>query len=303
MLLAVKSITVPDGRRPLRDLTPLIESIRERGLLQPIVVTKDMRLIAGLHRLEAYRAMGASVIPAQVIDVDEIDARLAEIDENLIRNELTVLERAEALKRRKELYEQRYPVTRNGGPRPGAGRGADRRRESDRQLDDLKKPPAFTEATAALLGCSRNKIERDIRIANRLTAEAKAEIRGTTLQDNQEALLTVVETTEPARQLEIVRSRLTKVEAVDLVTKPGSIGKKRTGKRSPHREKPRVEEVVSALTNARTAWNAMTAEWRDTNRTDMVFAVQAKAEVADHITEAIKALLRIVEQCEKTEAA
>ena len=42
-------------------------------------------------------------IPAHVVTLDEIEAELAEIDENLIRNELTVLQRGEQLVRRKEL--------------------------------------------------------------------------------------------------------------------------------------------------------------------------------------------------------
>ena len=39
---------------------------------------------------------------------------MAEIDENLIRNDLSVLERAEHLGKRKEYYESLHPETKQG---------------------------------------------------------------------------------------------------------------------------------------------------------------------------------------------
>jgi len=67
-----------------------------------------------LHRIEAYKLLGRTEIEATVVSLSELDAELAQIDENLIRNELTVLERAEQLKRRKEIYEAKYPESRAG---------------------------------------------------------------------------------------------------------------------------------------------------------------------------------------------
>ena len=98
-------------------------SIREVGLLHPITVTRDHRLVAGYHRLEAFRRLGRNRILATVLSVDALDAELAEIDENLIRNDLNCLERCEHLKRRKELYEAKFPTARKPkGGRPRKNR-------------------------------------------------------------------------------------------------------------------------------------------------------------------------------------
>jgi tetrahydromethanopterin S-methyltransferase subunit F len=53
--IAVASIKVGKRMRPLGDITALVESIREVGLLNPILVTRDRRLISGLHRLAAQK--------------------------------------------------------------------------------------------------------------------------------------------------------------------------------------------------------------------------------------------------------
>lgn len=91
--------------RPLGCLRQLVDSIRLMGVLEPIAVRPDHSLIYGLHRVEACRQLEMESIPAIVLDLDDIDAELAEIEENLIRRELTVLERAEHLARRESLLE------------------------------------------------------------------------------------------------------------------------------------------------------------------------------------------------------
>ena len=93
--IAVASIKVGKRMRPLGDITALVESIREVGLLNPILITKDRRLISGLHRLAAFKALGRTRIPCILLNVSQQEAQLREIDENLARNDLTLLERAE----------------------------------------------------------------------------------------------------------------------------------------------------------------------------------------------------------------
>ncbi len=119
-MIPIERITVPATRhRTERPFDELQRSIAAIGLLNPIVVTAERTLVAGLHRLRACAALGWKEIPATVVPLSVIDAELAEIDENLCRTELTVLERGEHLARRKALYVARHPETRVGAKGEG----------------------------------------------------------------------------------------------------------------------------------------------------------------------------------------
>ena len=103
--LRLDKITVGTRKRALdmAKVEAMADSIQQNGLLQPIVVNADYRLIAGYHRIEACETLGWTEIPVIVLDIDDLQAKLAEIDENLIRNELSVLEEGEHLVARNEI--------------------------------------------------------------------------------------------------------------------------------------------------------------------------------------------------------
>ena len=77
-------------------------------------------MIAGHHRLKAFEALGIDLIPIRIVDCTALQAELAEIDENLIRNNGTELEQGISLARRKEIYLELHPETRHGGDRKSA---------------------------------------------------------------------------------------------------------------------------------------------------------------------------------------
>lgn len=86
--IAIKDISIGDrARRDLGDIDALVLSIEQCGLLHPIVVTDDMRLVAGRRRIEAFKRMGHKNIPA--VFTDCLDSALsmltAERDENTCR--------------------------------------------------------------------------------------------------------------------------------------------------------------------------------------------------------------------------
>lgn len=99
--IAVESID-PNPYQPRRDFEPdqlqeLAESIREHGVLQPLVVRRAAgryQLIAGERRLRAAQLAGLAEVPCQVREAD--DRQLAEIAivENLQRRDLNALEKA-----------------------------------------------------------------------------------------------------------------------------------------------------------------------------------------------------------------
>lgn len=74
-------------RKDMGDIAKLAESIRTVGLLHPIVITPDKRLIAGERRLAAAKLLGWMEIPTTVIDLR--DMVLAERAENVDRKDFT----------------------------------------------------------------------------------------------------------------------------------------------------------------------------------------------------------------------
>ena len=72
-------------------------------------------LVAGAHRLDAARRLGWAHIEALIVEGTPDEVRLIEIDENLARAELTVLDRARFLAARKRIYLRLHPERRRGG--------------------------------------------------------------------------------------------------------------------------------------------------------------------------------------------
>jgi ParB family chromosome partitioning protein len=67
--LDIKKIKVRNRfRKRLGDIGSLAESIKEVGLLHPIVVRPDERLIAGERRLEACKRLGWKAVPVTYVD-------------------------------------------------------------------------------------------------------------------------------------------------------------------------------------------------------------------------------------------
>jgi hypothetical protein len=79
------------ARTDLGDLTDLMASIEELGLLQPIVITDDHELIAGGRRLEACRKLGMTEVKVTVAEriTDVAGLLKAERDENTCRKDMT----------------------------------------------------------------------------------------------------------------------------------------------------------------------------------------------------------------------
>ncbi len=90
-------------RKELQGIEELAESIRERGILEPILVrpAEDgaFEIIAGERRYRAARLAGLSLIPCVEVDVDDRGSLEISLIENLQRRDLTVFEEAEAIGR------------------------------------------------------------------------------------------------------------------------------------------------------------------------------------------------------------
>jgi hypothetical protein len=173
--IPISAVRIEGARRPLGELAALIESIDEHGLLNPITVTADLRLIAGNHRLEACRRLEWKEISANVLDVDALQAEMAMIDENLARNELSTLECAEQLHHRKHIYEVLHPEARRGGRRGNQHTGGFRRQTAI---------VAFSQSVAKRQHRSPRTIRTYIQIAKLLDPQARKLLQNSWLEDS-----------------------------------------------------------------------------------------------------------------------
>lgn len=105
-------------RQDLGDIDAMVASIEDVGLLQPIVVDRELNLVAGQRRLEAIKRLGWSKVRVSVAEnvVDAATALRAERDENQCRKSMTPSEQVALTDRLIELE------------RPAA---SDRRREGN----------------------------------------------------------------------------------------------------------------------------------------------------------------------------
>lgn len=103
---------IPDPDQPRRDfkleeLNALAESIKEHGVLQPIVVTKEdnkYKIVAGERRWRASKIAGLETIPSVVRTLDEQNRIEISLIENVQRTDLNAIEIATAYAKLKNQF-------------------------------------------------------------------------------------------------------------------------------------------------------------------------------------------------------
>ena len=132
-----------------------VESIKERGVLVPILVrpTNDgnFEIVSGHRRHHASLLAGKTEIPAIVREMDDDTAILLMVDSNLQREELLPSEKAFAYKMKLDA------MKRQTGRKP---------RENDSQLGNHFDARKSSDILAEQTGDSKNQIFRYIRLTN-----------------------------------------------------------------------------------------------------------------------------------------
>ncbi|MBF0139821.1 MAG: ParB/RepB/Spo0J family partition protein [Magnetococcales bacterium] len=202
----------------------LVTSIQANGLQQPIQVrnqplAKDrFILISGAHRLAACRKIGMPTVPCVVTECSDLEARMMEVDENLIRYELTPFDRAAFLAERKKIYEEMYPQTKAGVAGAIAKHhGSEKTDNTDSSANAIV---AFAETTAEKLKLSRRTVESAIRMHRDLSPKSKVAIAGTWLARSGKDLEMLSRQTP-----EIQEKVLNLIASVTHMEKPGGVAK------------------------------------------------------------------------------
>jgi ParB family chromosome partitioning protein len=238
----------------------LAASIDELGLLHPITVAPLMhwlpcsepeqvgyRLVAGWHRLESAKKLGRTDIWATELEHESaLELELVEIDENVVRAELSALELSEHLARRKEIYELLHPETRHGG---------DRKSEEIKKRDPLLDSPSFVDDTAKKTGMSPTVIRDAIRVVNRIDAGVRGEIAVMPEIADNKSVLAAIAKLSPSEQVAFVAAA--RQGGLKAVRKPVKLGGKRAAQIRYATDiimswvpTPDVERLIQALQKA-----------------------------------------------------
>jgi len=157
-------------RKDVGDLNGLEKSLQKIGLLQPIGITEDKKLVWGLRRLNAWRNVkGNKPIPA-IIFPNEL-AQTAELVENIHRLNLPWHIQDEAIAKIHKCFEEQ----------------AKKDFSSDSDKKSLGRPPKpwTHEDTANILGFSRSKVTTAINLVEKF--DEYPELK--TVETEQKALI------------------------------------------------------------------------------------------------------------------
>lgn len=157
-------------RKDLGDIGELAESIKQVGLLQPVVIDSDNKLIAGRRRIEACKKLGWKQIPTVVAEsVDSLFKMLqAECDENVYRKGFTPEEavrmgqRIEAEVARLKKEDQKKAAAEGGKKSGETRRGETKVRRNSPKVQDESKRTSSTVAKS--VGMKRDGFEKAAKV-------------------------------------------------------------------------------------------------------------------------------------------
>ncbi len=197
-LVPIERIKIGLNRRKIKQdkVDKLMESIETSGLLNPITVDGDFNLIAGLHRLTAFKQLGLEKINCNIVNYLTADhARLAEIDENLIRNELKPLERSQLWLEREQLLDNLGLRAKAGDNQYTRNSHSSRSHSCPNNSKDggemVARPPKTTQELAKEVGYSERSFQLGKQIAKDITPAIQELIKDTPLAESTTELVKI----------------------------------------------------------------------------------------------------------------
>lgn len=280
--LRLVDISIPRNRRqPMKGrIASVAQSMRTIGQLHPILVAEEgNRLIAGLTRYRAAECLDWKDILCNVVDFDKLHAELAEIDENVERSQLTAMEEATAMARRKAIYLELHPETAAGVAGAVAKHAAEKSATDKLSVaepqDFSEKTPSFAQDAADKLGVDERTIRRMTAIGENLAPEAAKILKDTDIAESKSQLAELVKL-KPQKQCEVAQ----KIKS----------GKARTVKEA--KGKPRQREATEADTALRQIkiWADTIGRWLSGNPSIDDFRNQWPGPQGDRVMNAAKEL-------------
>jgi len=258
MLIDINSIKINDRLRDINSdkVSEIADSIKEIGLLNPITISENHELIAGMHRLSAFKQLGFEQIEVNVVNLTGLKQELAEIDENLIRHDLHFLDRGDHLKRRKEIYEVLHPETKAGLSQALSTNKVLGVVSADSAPTTVK---TFVEDSSDKVGISTRVIHEEIQISRNLSPEIKAQVKKADLSKTETLKLARL---EPEKQKAVMQKAATTNDKVDNVMK--EIKKEEHKAKLEQKQVEKKQELTQPIDITNKKFNVILADppWR-----------------------------------------
>jgi len=155
----------PRQEMDAQELEELKTSIREKGVIQPIVVRKvgeKFEVVAGSRRVQAAKSLGIKELPAIVREITDKESLILGLIENLQRKNLNPIEEALAFKRLNEEFALTYEeIARFVGKDKASISNTIRLLKLPQEIQEALKKSIITFTQArALLGVEREEEQK-----------------------------------------------------------------------------------------------------------------------------------------------
>jgi ParB family chromosome partitioning protein len=208
-------------------LTELMESIREHGIIQPLIVRRvdgKLELIAGERRFRASRELGLKEVPVIVREASDKDVLEMALIENLQREDLNPIEEARAYERlSREFSMKQEDIAKRVGKNRATVANAIRLLDLAMSVQDMVSGGKITTGHAKVL-LTLKSADAQVRAADEilkkgLTVRATEKLTQGIL--NPPAPKPAIDDTELTRAIETVEQRLMQHLSTNVTVKHG----------------------------------------------------------------------------------
>lgn len=240
---------VNSDSRPIDDdaVERLADSMKTLGVSSPIMVRRvagEIHVVFGQHRVEAARRLDWDNIPAMFVKGTDLENELRQIDENLVRHDLSAMEKTQQLARRVEIVSALAEVGENNASNPRENPDAPRKRGRGR-------PKGKVQEVAAATGTTPREVQKAVRRTRRIAPAVQKRL---------------TESRAPADALDALADldHIEQGEVVDRMEKNGETARKAIETVAPGKAKPKrsttAADAVFAGIRVRTRAKAETPE-------------------------------------------
>lgn len=222
---------VNSDSRPIDDdaVERLADSMKTLGVSSPIMVRRvagEIHVVFGQHRVEAARRLDWDNIPAMFVKGTDLENELRQIDENLVRHDLSAMEKTQQLARRVEIVSALAEVGEINASNPRENTDAPRKRGRGR-------PKGKVQEVAAATGTTPREVQKAVRRTRRIAPAVQKRL---------------TKSRAPADALDALADldHIEQGEVVDRMEKNGETARKAIETVAPGKAKPKRSATAAA---------------------------------------------------------